>query len=157
MKTPIFQAPTFIVPSTNLVFPRLQPFQFWGTNLKGSNPISGTGSNLVSWGLLSSRAPTLYSKAPTLSLWGSNLQFYFVKISLVILHGSQSLLQRALIILVSTSHHQWQPFLLIRYHHCSSSYPNNFSKLPHDDITVSNDLHKSSICLRWATLVLHLL
>ena len=122
-----------------LGLPSLQPCQFWGTNLKGSNPISGTSSNLVSWGLQSSRAPTLSSKAPTLSLWGSNLlgsnpQLHFLKICLVILHGSQCLLQRALSHLVSTLHHQWPPFLLRRCHHCSSSYPTQFSKSPHDDI-----------------------
>lgn len=49
-----------------LGLPRLQPCQFWGTNLKDSNPISASGTDLVSWGLWSSRAPTLFSKAPTL-------------------------------------------------------------------------------------------
>ena len=69
----LVQAPTWSLEDSHPLglqpyLPRHQPFQFLGTNLKGSNPISGTGSNLVSWGLLSSRAPTLSSKAPTLSI-----------------------------------------------------------------------------------------
>lgn len=117
---------------------------FWGTKPKSSNLIFVSASILVSWGLWSSRTPTPSFKALTLSLRGSNSQLRFLKMYLVLLHGSQYLIQQSLSILAipSLSLHVTSSkttlLLTWRCHHCSSCYANKTSsRSPHDGFNAS--------------------
>lgn len=126
-----------------LRLPRLQPC-LWGTNLKGSNPISSSDFDLVSWGLWSSRAPTLSSKAPTLPFRGSNLlgsNPYFISLRCIWLYfmtpnvffnkNYQYPIMSSLSLHITSS--MKTLFFTWRCHQYSSLYPYNSFKSPHDE------------------------
>ena len=121
MKTPIFQAPTCIVPSTNLVFPRLQPCQFEAPTsraptlslvqaptwfLEDSNPLGRQPC-------LPRHRPCLY-EAPTSCFISSRYIWLYLRLPMSSSTSPDILQLTFHCNLHITSHHQLQPCLLMK-------------------------------------------